>query len=70
MRVAIVGAVLFTALLSCKPSSRVDKIFKANEETSAAGLADQCRPDPNLAGDQIEVCRQSPTGLTSGSGSD
>lgn len=66
MRVAIVGAVLFAAVLSCKPDSRVNNVFKANEETSANELANECRPDPNITGDQIEVCRQSATGLVNG----
>ena len=68
MRVVIVGAVLFAAALSCKPDSRVNHVFKANEETSADELADECRPDPNITGDQIEVCRQSTTGLVNGDG--
>lgn len=68
MRVAIVGAVLLAAGLSCKPDSRVNNVFKANEETRAHELANECRPDPNITGDQIEVCRQSVTGLTNSNG--
>jgi len=66
VRVAIVGAVLLAAALNCKPASRVNHVFKANEETRADELADECRPDPNITGDQIEVCRQSATGLVNG----
>ena len=68
MHIAIVRVLLLTSLLSCKPTPRVSDVFKANEETKAEGLATECRPNPNVTGDQIEVCRQSPTGLDSGSG--
>lgn len=64
MRIAIVWVVLLTVSLSCKLAPRVSDVFKADEETQAEGLATECRPDPNITGDQIEVCRQSPTGLT------
>ncbi len=68
MHIAIVRVLLLTSLLGCKPTPRVNDVFKANEETKAEGLATECRPNPNVTGDQIEVCRQSPTGLDSGSG--
>ena len=68
MHVALVCVLLLAMALSCQPTPRVNDVFKANEETKAEGLATECRPNPNVTGDQIEVCRQSPTGLDSGSG--
>ena len=70
MRVAIVYAVLLALSLSCKPAPRVSDVFKAEEEATAKDLATECRPDPNVKGDQIEVCRQSITGLENNNGSD
>lgn len=59
-------AVLLSVVLSCKPAPLVSAVFKASEETSpapASPLAAECRPDPKVQGSQIEVCRQSATGI-------
>lgn len=69
MRVVIFFVLLLSAVSGCKPSPRVHEVFKADEEVAVDKLATECRPDPNLKGDQIEVCQQPVTGLTpAGSG--
>ena len=52
--------VLFS-MTSCKIKDKVIDVFFASETTA---IEQQCQPDPNDQGDQIEVCKQPPTGVS------
>ena len=59
----VVIFVLLSMMSGCKPAPRVHEVFKADEEVEVDKLATECRPNPSVKGDQIEVCQQSATGL-------
>lgn len=53
----------FVALLvmaGCEVKDRIIDVFFASETTA---IEEQCQPDPNDQGEQIEVCKQLPTGV-------
>lgn len=54
----------FTLLVmtGCEIKDRVIDVFFASDEIPA--IEEQCQPDPNDQGDQIEVCKQPPVGVS------
>lgn len=46
-------------MTGCEVKDRVIDVFFASDEV----IEEQCKPDPNDQGDQIEVCKQPPTGV-------
>lgn len=54
---------LITILMTgCEIKDRVIDVFFASGETTT--LEEQCQPDPNDQGKQIEVCKQPATGIS------
>ena len=48
-------------MTGCEIKDKVIDVFFASETTT---IEQQCQPDPNDQGDQIEVCKQPPTGIS------
>lgn len=53
---------ILLATTGCEIKDRVIDVFFASDEVTA--IEQQCQPDPNDQGDQIEVCKQPSVGVS------